>query len=205
VSPSVKLTQRKPARSAALVARRVSTKISTYAHTCAFTVGLCSTGTITLPSTTFLTEGLDGAHVKLPTRVRSVRLLRRSPRISAWGVVTQISVHTERVPAYSQPSQRISVLYRCIGLATRCVLELRRSKAGSRPSGRDFMALLRDASNWQRRAKLSLFPPRHDDIGWVQLRVVIVSFHIKSGQSVHIWRAASWLSKVQYSLGFDII
>jgi hypothetical protein len=34
-----------------------------------------------------LTEGLDGAHVKLPLRVRSERLLRRSPWRKPAGIV----------------------------------------------------------------------------------------------------------------------
>ena len=49
VSPSCKSIQRKPARCAALVARRVSTKTSVYELTCVSTVGLYSTATITLP------------------------------------------------------------------------------------------------------------------------------------------------------------
>jgi hypothetical protein len=78
VSPSMRWIQRKPARCVAHVGRRGSTKISVFGHTCAFTVGLCSTGTITLHETS-LTEGLDGAHANLSLRVCSVGLLCEAP------------------------------------------------------------------------------------------------------------------------------
>src|SRR5260370_33213088 len=74
----MKLTQGKPARSAALVGRKVSVKISVCGHTSVLTVGLCSTA-ITMLRSIFLTEGSDGAHVKLLLRVRSEKLLREAP------------------------------------------------------------------------------------------------------------------------------
>jgi len=84
VSPSCKWTQGKPAKSAAYAERRVSTKISVYGLTCVFPVGVCSTETTTLRSISS-TEGLDGAHVKLSLRVRSVGLLREAPAVSGRG------------------------------------------------------------------------------------------------------------------------
>src|SRR5260370_12187680 len=74
----MKWTQGKPARFAALVERKVSTKTSVYGLTSVCTVELCSTG-ITMLQSTFLTEGSDGAHVKLHPRVRSGVLLREAP------------------------------------------------------------------------------------------------------------------------------
>src|SRR6266852_4016578 len=78
VSPSCKSTHTRPARSAASVTRRVSTRTSVYGLTFVFTVGLCWTATITLPSA-FVTEGSDGAYVNLYPRVRSWVLLREAP------------------------------------------------------------------------------------------------------------------------------
>jgi len=74
----MKWTQGKPARSAALVGRKVSTRTSVCGRMSVFTVGLCWTEITTLPST-FLTEGSDGAHVKLLLRVHSKKLLREAP------------------------------------------------------------------------------------------------------------------------------
>src|SRR5260370_16564624 len=74
----MKLTQGRPARSAALAAQRVSIRTSVYGHMSVYIVAWCSTA-ITMLRSIFLTEGLDGAHVKLSLRVCSERLLREAP------------------------------------------------------------------------------------------------------------------------------
>src|SRR5260370_14302365 len=74
----MKWIQGKPARSAALAAQRVSTKISVYGHMSVCTVVLCWTAIITLQST-FVTEGSDGAYANLLLRVHSEKLLREAP------------------------------------------------------------------------------------------------------------------------------
>src|SRR5260370_31640600 len=74
----MKWIQGKPARSAALAAQRVSTKISVYGHMSVCSVGLCWTA-ITMLQSTFVTEGSDGAYANLLLRVHSEKLLREAP------------------------------------------------------------------------------------------------------------------------------